>query len=172
MQKVINVFLIGPMGAGKSTIGRTLAKELKFEFYDSDEVVEQRAGADISWIFDIEGEQGFREREQRVITELTKHTHIVLATGGGAVLSAKNRTALASRGTVVYLRTSLKQQLERTRRDTKRPLLRTDDIQGKLTQLVAEREPYYLEIADMSINTDDLSVKSITQQIIENLEKL
>lgn len=160
------------MGAGKSTIGRTLAKELKLEFYDTDELVEQRAGANISWIFDIEGEQGFREREQRIIDELTKKSNVVLATGGGAVILPKNRTILASRGTVVYLRTSLKQQLERTRRDTKRPLLRTENIEKKLIELTTEREPYYLEIADMCIDTDNLPIKSITHQIIENLEKI
>ena len=109
--KVRNIFLIGPMGAGKSTIGRALAKELKLEFYDSDEVIEERAGADISWIFDIEGEEGFRRREQKVIDELTQKTNIVLATGGGVVITPENRNALAGRGTVIYLKTSFNSNL-------------------------------------------------------------
>jgi shikimate kinase len=154
--KVRNIFLIGPMGAGKSTIGRALAKELKLEFYDSDEVIEERAGADISWIFDIEGEEGFRRREQKVIDELTQKTNIVLATGGGA-----------GRGTVIYLKTSLQQQFERTKRDTKRPLLQTEDLEGRLESLRDEREPYYDELADVSFETDKLTVKAVANNIIK-----
>ena len=108
--KVRNIFLIGPMGAGKSTIGRALAKEVKLEFFDSDEVIEERAGADIAWIFDVEGEEGFRRREQKVIDELTQRTNIVLATGGGVVMTPENRNALAGSGTVIYLKTSLQHQ--------------------------------------------------------------
>lgn len=155
------------MGAGKSTIGRTLAKELKLEFYDSDEEIEERAGADISWIFDIEGEEGFRKREQRVIDELTRKNNIVLATGGGAVMTPENRTALAARGTVIYLKTSLEQQFERTRRDTRRPLLQTDDLETRLQELREARDPLYEEIADISFETDKLTVKAVSNQIIK-----
>lgn len=165
--KVRNIFLIGPMGAGKSTIGRTLAKELKLDFYDSDEEIEQRTGADISWIFDIEGEDGFRKREQRVIDELTQKQNIVLATGGGVVMTTENRTALAGRGTVIYLKTSLQQQFERTKRDTKRPLLQTEDIESRLVDLQDERAPYYEELADISFETDKLTVKAVANNIIK-----
>jgi shikimate kinase len=165
--KVRNIFLIGPMGAGKSTIGRTLAKELKLEFFDSDEVIEERSGADISWIFDVEGEDGFRKREQKVIEELTQKTNIVLATGGGVIMTPENRNNLAARGTVIYLKTSLQQQFERTKRDTKRPLLRTDDLESRLESLREEREPFYEELADISFETDKLTVKAVANNIIK-----
>lgn len=165
--KVRNIFLIGPMGAGKSTIGRTLAKDLKLDFYDSDEVIEQRAGADLAWIFDIEGEEGFRKREVRVIDELTQKSNIVLATGGGVIMSPENRGALAGRGTVIYLKTSLEQQYERTKRDTKRPLLRTDNLEERLESLRDERQPHYEELADVSFETDKLTVKAVSNQIIK-----
>lgn len=165
--KVHNIFLIGPMGAGKSTIGRTLAKDLKLEFYDSDEVIEERCGADISWIFDVEGEDGFRKREQKVIDELTQKNNIVLATGGGVIMTPENRNALAGRGTVIYLKTSLQQQYERTKRDTKRPLLQTDDLETRLEDLRKEREPFYEELADISFETDKLTVKAVANNIIK-----
>lgn len=165
--KVHNIFLIGPMGAGKSTIGRTLAKELKLDFFDSDEVIEERAGADISWIYDIEGEEGFRKREQKVIEELTQKNNIVLATGGGVVVTPENRNALAARGTVIYLRTSLQQQYERTKRDTKRPMLQTDNIEERLESLRDSREPFYEEMADISFDTDKLTVKAVANNIIK-----
>ena len=165
--KVRNVFLIGPMGAGKSTIGRTLAKELKLEFFDSDEVIEQRAGANIAWIFDVEGEEGFRRREQKIIDELTQKNNIVLATGGGVIMTPENRNALAGRGTVIYLKTSLQQQFERTKRDTKRPQLQTDDLEGRLEMLRDEREPFYEELADVSFETDKLTVKAVANQIVK-----
>lgn len=165
--KVRNIFLIGPMGAGKSTIGRTLAKELSLEFYDSDEVIEERTGADLSWIFDVEGEEGFRKREQKVIDELTQKNNIVLATGGGVIITPENRTVLASRGTVIYLKTSLDQQYERTKRDTKRPLLQTDDLEARLLQLQQERESLYEEIADISFETDKFTVKAVANNIIK-----
>ena len=116
-----NIFLVGPMGAGKTTIGRLLAKEMKLDFLDSDHEIESKTGANISWIFDMEGEAGFRERESKMIEELSAHKKIVLATGGGAVLSEQNRRFLQSRGTVIYLMTTINQQVERTRRDQKRP---------------------------------------------------
>lgn len=167
--KVRNIFLVGPMGAGKSTIGRALAKELKLEFYDTDEVIEQRAGANIAWIFDIEGEEGFQKREQKVIEELTQKSNIVLATGGGVVMTPENRNALAGRGTVIYLKTSLHQQYERTKRDTKRPLLQTDDLEQRLVDLRDVREPFYEELADVSFETDKLTVKAVTNNIIKYL---
>jgi shikimate kinase len=167
--KVRNIFLIGPMGAGKSTIGRTLAKELKLEFYDTDEVIEERTGADIAWIFDVEGEEGFRVREQKIIEELTQKNNIVLATGGGVITTPENRNALAGRGTVIYLRASLQQQYERTKRDTKRPLLQTDDLESKLESLKAEREPLYEELADISFETDKLTVKAVANNIVKYL---
>ena len=167
--KVRNIFLIGPMGAGKSTIGRTLARELKLDFYDSDEVIEERAGADLSWIFDVEGDEGFSRREQKVIDELTQKTNIVLATGGGVIMTPENRNALAARGTVIYLRTSLQQQFERTKRDTKRPLFQTNDLEGRLESLRDEREPFYEELADVSFETDKLTVKAVTNNIVKHI---
>lgn len=167
--KVRNIFLIGPMGAGKSTIGRALAKELKLEFYDTDEVIEERTGASVSWIFDVEGEEGFRRREQKVIEELTQKNNIVLATGGGVVMTPENRNALAGRGTVIYLRTSLAQQFERTKRDTKRPLLQTPNLEDRLEVLRDEREPFYEELADVHFETDKLTVKAVATKIIKYL---
>lgn len=166
-----NVFLIGPMGAGKSTVGRALANALNVDFYDSDEVLESRSGADISWIFDIEGEAGFRRREQQIIEELTQKNNIVLATGGGAILKPENRTVLAARGFVVYLRISLSQQLQRTRYDSKRPLLRqADDVEAILTKLWQERSPIYEELADLCLDTDGLSAKVVVKKIIKHLK--
>ena len=166
--KVRNIFLIGPRGAGKSTIGRTLAKELKLEFYDSDEVIEERSGADIAWIYDVEGEEGYRRREQKVIEELTQKTNIVLATGGGVIMTPENRNALAGRGTVIYLKTSLQQQFERTKRDsTKRPMLQTKDLEQRLESLRVECEPLYEELSDMSFDTDKLTVKAVANNIIK-----
>ena len=118
-----NIFLIGPMGAGKSTIGRQLAQMLGMEFMDSDSVIEERAGADIDWIFDVEGEVGFRKREERIINELTQGQGVVLSTGGGSILSKENRNVLSARGIVIYLETTVDKQFERTQRDKKRPLL-------------------------------------------------
>lgn len=169
MVKVRNIFLIGPMGAGKSTIGRALAKALKLEFYDTDEVIEERTGASIAWIFDVEGEDGFRRREQKVIEELTQKNNIVLATGGGVVVTPENRNALAGRGTVIFLRTSIAQQFERTKRDTKRPLLQTPNLEDRLEVLRDEREPLYEELADVSFETDKLTVKAVANKIIKYL---
>ncbi len=167
--KVHNIFLIGPMGAGKSTIGRALAKELKLEFYDTDEVIEERTGASISWIFDVEGQDGFQRREQKIVEELTQKSNIVLATGGGVVMTPENRIALAGRGTVIYLKTSLAQQFERTKRDTKRPLLQTSNLEDRLEVLRDEREPFYEELADVSFETDKLTVKAVANKIIKYL---
>lgn len=165
-----NLFLIGPMGAGKSTIGRQLADLLKMQFYDSDREIEERCGASIDWIFDLEGEDQFRIREEKMIEELTEKAGIVLATGGGAVLSQKNRERLGARGKVIYLRATIDQQVERTEKDTRRPLLQVDDRRQKIEELAEEREPLYLEIADLIVDTDAGTVRSVANTIIKMLE--
>ncbi|MDO4626111.1 MAG: shikimate kinase AroK [Pasteurellaceae bacterium] len=166
-----NIFLIGPMGAGKSTIGRQLAQQLHMEFIDSDNEIEQRAGADISWIFDLEGEQGFRKREERIINELTQRQGIVLSTGGGAVLSKDTRNHLSARGIVIYLETTVDKQFERTQRDKKRPLLQdADDPRQVLEDLAKIRNPLYEEIADIILPTDEQSAKLMANQIIELID--
>lgn len=163
-----NIFLIGPMGAGKTTIGRCLARELQMTFYDSDQVVEHRTGADINWIFDIEGEEGFRRREQQVIEDLTRLQGVVLATGGGTIVTAENRVSLSARGVVIYLKVSLDQQFQRTQNDKKRPLLRTGgDLSDRLLELANEREPFYEEIADLVLETNGESIRSIVRAIVD-----
>lgn len=170
MQGGRSLFLIGPMGAGKTTIGRSLSERLNLSFYDSDRVITERAGADIPWIFDLEGEQGFRDRESVVIDELTQLPGIVLATGGGAVLREENRTCLRSRGLVVYLETSVKQQLIRTAKDKNRPLLQKPDRRKILEDLLKEREPLYRQTADLVVSTDQQSPKKIIRIIAEFME--
>ncbi|MCY1273604.1 Shikimate kinase 1 [compost metagenome] len=160
------------MGAGKSTIGRLLAKELKLPFKDSDKEIEHRTGADIPWIFDVEGEQGFRDREHAVIAELCTLDGIVLATGGGAVLRQDNRAALRGGGRVVYLHTSVEQQIDRTARDRNRPLLRTSNPGQILRDLMAIRDPLYREIADIIIETDTRPPRLVVQEILERLQAL
>ncbi len=166
-----NIFLVGPMGAGKSTIGRQLAQQLNMEFFDSDQEIEQRTGADVGWVFDVEGEAGFREREEKIINELTDNQGIVLATGGGSVKSRETRNRLSARGIVVYLETTIEQQLARTQRDKKRPLLQiTSPTREKLEALAQERNPLYEEIADVTIRTDDQSAKVVANHISNILE--
>lgn len=162
------------MGAGKSTIGRQLAQQLNIEFYDSDQEIEKRTGADISWVFDIEGESGFREREKKIINELTRKNGIILATGGGSVKFRDTRNSLSSRGVVVYLETTIEKQLSRTKRDKKRPLLNKESVSNQiiLEKLARERNPLYKEIADITIKTDNQSVKSVAYNIIRLLEKI
>ena len=167
--KVANLFLVGPMGSGKTSIGRNLAKRLKRPFWDSDKVLEQRTGVDIPTIFDFEGEEGFRVREAAVIDELTRKHEIVLATGGGAVLSENNRSWLASRGFVIYLRASIDTQLQRTSRDRNRPLLQTENPRGRLESLLKQREPLYLGIADLVINTDSSSISAVANRIVRRV---
>ena len=166
-----NVFLIGPMGAGKSTIGRLLAKELKYPFKDSDREIEERTGADIPWIFDVEGEEGFRQREEAMIAELVHEDGIVLATGGGVVMRPANRAALKAGGLVVYLRTSVEQQLQRTAKDRQRPLLQTADPEAVLRDLMARRDPLYQEIADLIIETDQRGPKVVVNAILARLQE-
>ncbi|CAN7713783.1 shikimate kinase AroK [Pseudomonas solani] len=167
-----NLILVGPMGAGKSTIGRLLAKELRLPFKDSDKEIEQRTGADIPWIFDVEGEQGFRDREQSMLEELCLADGVVVATGGGAVLRPANREALRGGGRVVYLHTSVEQQIDRTSRDRNRPLLRTADPGRVLRDLMAIRDPLYREIADIIIETDERPPRMVVQEILERLQAL
>lgn len=164
-----NIFLIGPMGAGKSTIGKYLSEMLHMDLYDSDQEIERRTGADIGWVFDVEGEEGFRKREEQVISDLSEMQGIVLATGGGAIKSAQTRNRLSARGIVVYLETPIEKQLARTQRDKRRPLLQTDDPRGVLVNLAGEREPLYREIADYVVRTDELTAKQVASQIIELL---
>lgn len=158
------------MGAGKSTIGRLLAKELHLPFKDSDKEIEQRAGANIPWIFDVEGESGFREREHAVIVELCQLQDLVVATGGGAVLREDNRQALRLGGHVVYLCTSVEQQLERTARDRNRPLLQTADPRQTLTELMSIRDPLYRSIADIIVETDERPPRLVVAEILEWLQ--
>ncbi len=160
-----NVFLVGPMGAGKSAVGRQLAKMLHLTFVDSDQEIETRTGVDIPFIFEKEGEQGFRRREAGVIDELSARAGVVLATGGGAIIDDASRSRLGARGFVVYLRTSVDQQLARTRRGRQRPLLETGDPRETLDALLAKREPLYLEIADLVVDTDGRKVLSVAKEI-------
>jgi len=157
------------MAVGKSTVGKLLADALSMPFFDSDHEIEARAGAEISWIFDVEGEQGFRDREEQVIDELTAQSGLVMATGGGAVLSAENRQHLAARGTVIHLDCPLHRLLARTRKDRKRPLLQGDDRESILRRLVCERAPLYAEIADYRFVSDRQSAKDLVQQILQRL---
>ena len=164
-----SLFLVGPMGAGKSTIGRQLARQLGLEFHDSDHEIEGRTGVDIPLIFEIEGETGFRKREKAVIDELTRLPGIVLATGGGAILDPDNRNHLRGRGRVIYLHTSVNQQLKRTARDRNRPLLQTENPRDRLNELMQVREPLYREIADLVINTDGKHVRNVVREILQLL---
>ncbi|TYK65246.1 shikimate kinase AroK [Colwellia echini] len=166
-----NIFLIGPMGAGKSTIGREIADRLHLEFFDSDQEIERRTGADIAWVFDLEGEEGFRKREETVIEDLSEKQGIVLATGGGSVISTNTRNHLSARGIVVYLETTIDKQVARTQRDRRRPLLQTEEEpRTVLESLALARNPLYEEIADVIVQTDDQSAKVVAHKIIEKLD--
>jgi shikimate kinase len=167
-----NFFLVGLMGAGKSTIGKHLAKRLGKSFIDSDHEIERRTGVKIPVIFEIEGEAGFRLREQQVIHELTDRQDIVLATGGGAVLHASNRQDLHTRGTVIYLRANIDDLFARTRRDKNRPLLQTPDPKARLTELFLQRDPLYKEIAHIVIDTGRQSVNTLLAQLESKLNDI
>lgn len=160
-----NIFLVGPMGAGKSAVGRQLARSMQLQFVDSDDEIEARTGVDIAFIFEKEGEAGFRKREAAVIDELSQREGIVLATGGGAVMDADSRQHLAARGFVVYLRTSVEQQLERTRRGRERPMLASGDREDVLRKLLEAREPLYQQIADITVETDRRRVAAVAEEI-------
>ena len=169
MPKIRNMFLIGPMGAGKSAVGRQLAKLLHMEFVDSDDEIEARTGVDIPFIFEKEGEEGFRKREAKTIDELSRKEGVVLATGGGAVVDAGSRSALGARGFVVYLYTSVEQQLARTQKGRERPMLNDGDRQDVLTGLMEIREPLYREIADLVVDTDGRRVQAVAKEIFDSL---
>ncbi|MCJ8170391.1 shikimate kinase AroK [Pseudomonas sp. A3.4] len=158
------------MGAGKSTIGRLLSKELRLPFIDSDKEIEERTGADIPWIFDVEGEQGFRDREQAVVEELLSRDGMLLATGGGAVLREANRLAMQRGAVVVYLFASVEQQVARTARDRNRPLLQTEDPAAVLARLMAIRDPLYREVADIIVVTDERPPRMVVQEILRQLD--
>lgn len=153
------------MGAGKTSVGRVLAKRLGKTFFDSDHVIEERTGVRVSVIFDIEGEEGFRSRERAVIAELTEREDIVLATGGGAVLSSENRCLLRERGTVVYLRATVRDLFNRTRHDKNRPLLQTDDPQARMAAIFEQRDPLYREVAHIVIETGSPSLPSLVNRL-------
>ncbi|WP_407276226.1 shikimate kinase AroK [Halothiobacillus sp. DCM-1] len=167
-----SLILVGPMGAGKSTIGKMLAHQLNLPFLDSDKEIEQHTGATIPLIFEIEGEAGFRDREVAVINEITRSPGWVLATGGGAILRPENRRLFAERGFVVYLHASVHQQAERTAQDTQRPLLQTPDRIGKLRELMAQREPLYRSAADLVIETANKTPRMVVDLIRQRLESL
>ena len=153
MKSLTSLYLVGQMGVGKTTIGKVLAESLGLDFVDSDREIESATGADIPWIFYVEGEEGFRARESKMIEKLTTRPNIVLATGGGAILSEANRQWLKARGCVIYLRAPISQQIERTKRDKSRPLLQTANPAQKIRELMAFREPLYREVADFSVDT-------------------
>ena len=164
-----NIFLVGMMGAGKTTVGRMLARRLRLRFVDSDREIEGRCGVKIPVIFEIEGESGFRAREAKMLSELAVRSEIVLATGGGAVLSAENRKLLSENGIVVYLRAGAADLWQRTRHDRNRPLLQTDEPLARLEQLFAERDPLYRSIADIIVDTGSQSLGSLTQKLERQL---
>jgi shikimate kinase len=169
--KAPNLFLVGPMAAGKSTVGRRLAQHLDYRFQDCDRQLEERTGVDIPLIFELEGEAGFRAREKALLDELTQQQGIVLATGGGAVLDPDNRACLMGRGFVVYLCTSVEEQLRRTHRDHKRPLLQTSDRRARLEALKAERDPLYEQVADYTVSTDSRHMQRVVQSITRRFKE-
>lgn len=161
-----NIILIGPMGAGKTTIGKQLAQQMGRNFYDSDSEIEKRTGANIPLIFELEGEEGFRKREKDILDNLTKKQNIVLATGGGAVLDPDNRALLAKHGFVIYLSAPFTQLFNRTSKDRNRPLLQTENPREKLEEIIATRDPLYREVADIIIETDDKPVRNVVKNLL------
>jgi shikimate kinase len=172
MKQPGSLFLVGPMGSGKSTIGRQLARSLNLEFFDSDQEIEKRTGVDIPLIFEFEGESGFRKREKEVLDALSAQPGIVLATGGGAVLDEDTRTRLSARGYVIYLHTSPDQQMKRVAHDRHRPLLQTPDPARKLLELMESREPLYRQVADWTVDTDGCRVREVVQKLLHHIEEL
>lgn len=164
-----HLILIGPMGAGKSTIGRFLSDELSLNFVDVDRVIEARSGATIPWIFDIEGEEGFRLRESQAIQEICSESPQVVATGGGCILKVQNRQCIREHGVVIYLKTSVEQQLLRTGRDKNRPLLQTEDPHSTLIEMAKTRDPIYQEVADVTVETNGKPPKLVAQEILNYL---
>lgn len=166
-----NYYLVGPMGSGKSTVGKQLATALGYDFYDSDKEIEQSTGVSISLIFELEGEEGFRKRERNMIAELCSRKNIIMATGGGSILEAENRKALRDNGFVIYLQASTSQILRRTRRDSTRPLLQTDDPKARLNELMEIRAPLYESVADLVFNTDSHTVSEVAHKLLRDLKK-
>ncbi len=169
--KLDNIFFVGLMGAGKTTIGRLIAKQMDMVFYDSDHEIERKTGVKIPLIFELEGEAGFRKRETAVIEELSQLNNIVMATGGGAVLLPENRTLLKNHGQVIYLRANVHDLWLRTRNDKTRPLLQGGNIKQKLEQLYIERDPIYTALADYIVDTGAQSAVDITNHIEQLLQK-
>jgi len=168
-----NIILVGPMGSGKSTIGSVIAKKLNREFQDSDHYIEEKTGVDIARIFDIEGEQGFRDRETNALNELLSRDNCVIATGGGSVMREENQNLLRARGYIIFLDTSINQQMQRLRRDKKRPLLQTENPRERLEELLEVRRPIYLDLADLAVKTDRRLARKLAADIINKLpEKL
>ena len=163
----MNIFIVGPMGSGKSTVGKIISDELFLTFHDTDEEIENRTGASIDWIFDLEGEEGFRKRETKILDELAQLNAIVLSTGGGIILSDENRDTLSSRGTVFYLATPISVQLERTSKDKDRPLLKNGDPETILKELHETREELYESVADYVVNTENLTSQEVAAEIIK-----
>ncbi len=166
MKHTENIYLIGLMGAGKTTIGRQLAKALQLPFYDSDKAIEEQTGVDIPTIFEYEGEEGFRMREQKMVQELTQLNGVVMATGGGAVIKEANQKALKENGFVVYLQCSVDKILQRTKRDTQRPLLVTENPRERIEKLFAQRQSLYIDCSDFTIETSSMQSKMVVQKIL------
>ena len=162
----MNIFIVGPMGSGKSTVGKIISDELFLNFFDTDDEIESRTGASIDWIFDLEGEEGFRKRESSILEEMVKQNSIVLSTGGGIILSDSNREMLSSRGTVFYLSTPISVQIERTSKDKDRPLLKNGDPEEILTRLQKERKNLYESVSDHVIDTENKSSQEVASEII------
>ncbi|NIR28548.1 MAG: shikimate kinase AroK [Gammaproteobacteria bacterium] len=167
-----NIYIVGAMGAGKSTVGRQLAKLLGKRFVDCDREIEARTGATIALIFELEGEGGFRKREGKMLEELTQLDGVVMATGGGAVLERLNRSRLVSRGFVIYLDAPLTVLLARTAKDRSRPLLHSEDPDARLEVIVAERDPLYRQVADMVVKTDHRSPRIVAKEIVKRLSEV
>ena len=163
----MNIFIVGPMGSGKTTVGKIVANELFLDFHDTDATIEDKTGVTIDWIFDIEGEEGFRKRETLVLKDLVASNSIVLATGGGIVIEAENRELLASRGTVFYLHTSLETQINRTSKDKDRPLLKGQDQAQVLADLQESRQVFYEDVSDHIINTESKSGSDVANEIVK-----
>ena len=163
----MNIFIVGPMGSGKSTVGKIISDELFLSFFDTDAEIEDRTGASIDWIFDLEGESGFRKRESLVLEEMVEKNSIVLSTGGGIILSEKNRDLLSSRGTVFYLETPINVQVERTSKDKDRPLLKNGDPETILKELHDSRQKLYEDVSDHIVMTGDKSSQDVAAEIIE-----
>ena len=170
LAKNSNIFLIGPMGSGKTSVGKIIAKALAKEFHDTDQEIEANTGVDISYVFDVEGETGFRKREEKLVEVITQKKNIVLATGGGAIESENNRRCLANNGFVIYLETSLEDQVLRAKPSRKRPLLQNVEPKQKLQELMQKRKSLYESIADTIVNTEGHKPHSLAQQVIENFD--